>query len=266
MDRAEARRGEGGEDAGVRGDPVRDARAAAQAGGDQVEGVAPVDLGAGRAAGRTAVVAADEELARREVDGVEVVEDLAYLAGAGVDVVLRAVAVEADRVGAAAEAGELVEDAGQGAVGGQLGEFRDWGRGGGAGEDGFSFWLAGTVRGEGLPGRRMLGGIEAAPGDRQAQRLRWSFSRERRTTAAIATETAAMATAVRSAVRTTPPVSAATTVPVLIETAGTVARRRAGAGSVGAFGAWWWAGGGVGLSGYLGRNTAVLSSSTRLGM
>jgi len=48
--------------------------------------------------------------------GVEAVEDVAYLAGAGVDVVLGAVAVEADGVGAASEAGELAEDTGQGAV------------------------------------------------------------------------------------------------------------------------------------------------------
>ncbi len=63
VDRAEARGGEGGEDARVGGDVFGDALAAAQAGGDQVEGVAAVDLGAGRAAGGAAVVAADEELA-----------------------------------------------------------------------------------------------------------------------------------------------------------------------------------------------------------
>jgi hypothetical protein len=108
VDRAEARCGEGGEDARVGGDVFGDALAAAQAGGDQVEGVAAVDLGAGRAAGGAAVVAADEELAGREVGGVEVLEDAADLAGGGVDGVLGAVAVEADRVGAAAQSGELV--------------------------------------------------------------------------------------------------------------------------------------------------------------
>lgn len=137
VDRAEARRGEGGEDAGVGGDVLGGALAAAQAGGDQVEGVAAVDLGAGRTPGRTAVVAADEELAGREVGGVEVVEDAADLAGRGVDVVLGAVAVEADRVGAAAEPGELTEDTGQGAVLRELREFRERGRCG-AGEDGGS--------------------------------------------------------------------------------------------------------------------------------
>ena len=137
VDRAEARGGEGGEDAGVGGDVFGGALAAAQAGGDQVEGVAAVDLGAGRAAGGAAVVAADEELAGREVGGVEVLEDAADPAGCGVDVVLGAVAVEADRVGAAAEAGELAEDTGQGAVLRELREFRERGRCG-AGEDGDS--------------------------------------------------------------------------------------------------------------------------------
>jgi hypothetical protein len=87
----------------VGGDAFRDALAAAQAGGDQVEGVAAVDLGAGRAAGRAAVVAADQQVTGREGGGVEAVEDVADLAGAGVDVVLGAVAVEADRRRAAAE-------------------------------------------------------------------------------------------------------------------------------------------------------------------
>lgn len=142
MDRAEAGGGEGGEDARVCGDVFRGALAAAQAGGDQVEGVAAVDLRTGRAAGRAAVVAADEELAGREVVRVEAVEDAADLTGRGVDVVLGAVAVEADRVGAAAEAGELAEDTRQGAVRGEVGEFREWGRCA-AGEDGCapSDWL-----------------------------------------------------------------------------------------------------------------------------
>jgi hypothetical protein len=85
-----------------------------------VEGVAAVDLGAGRAAGGAAVVAADEELASREGRRVEVVEDIADLARRGVDVVFGAVAVEADGVGAAAEAGELAEDTREGALCGQV--------------------------------------------------------------------------------------------------------------------------------------------------
>jgi hypothetical protein len=113
------------------------ALAAAQAGGDQVEGVAAVDLGAGCAAGRAAVVAADEELSGREGRGVEVLEDAADLACPRVDVVLGAMAVEADRAGTAAEAGKLLDDSRQGAVLGQLREVRKRGRGG-AGEDGFS--------------------------------------------------------------------------------------------------------------------------------
>jgi hypothetical protein len=120
VDRAEAGGGEGGEDAGVGGYVFGGALAAAQAGGDQVEGVAAVDLGAGRAAGGAAVVAADEELAGRERRRAEVVEDGADLAGRGVDVVFGAVAVEADGVGAAAEAGELAEDTREGALRGQV--------------------------------------------------------------------------------------------------------------------------------------------------
>ncbi|GGM04036.1 hypothetical protein GCM10010129_54470 [Streptomyces fumigatiscleroticus] len=122
-----------------------------------MEGVAAVDLGAGRTAGRAPVVAADEELAGGQVGGVEVVQDAADLAGPGVEVVLGAVAVEADGVGAAAEAGELAEDARQDAVLGQLGQFRERGRSG-AGEDG-GLLLAGLVRRGGAPGAAMLGGI-----------------------------------------------------------------------------------------------------------
>lgn len=85
-----------------------------------MEGVAAVDLGAGLATGCTAVVAADEELAGRERRGVEVVEDGADLAGRGVEAVFGAVAVEADGVGATAEAGELAEDTREGALSGQV--------------------------------------------------------------------------------------------------------------------------------------------------
>ncbi|MBX9364994.1 hypothetical protein K4G64_28275 [Streptomyces sp. WAC04114] len=77
-----------------------------------MERVAAVDLDTGRAAGRAAVVAADQEVTGREAGRVEVVEDVADLAGAGVQVALGAVAVEAERVGAAAEAGELAQECG----------------------------------------------------------------------------------------------------------------------------------------------------------
>jgi hypothetical protein len=53
----------------VGGDLFGDALAAAQARGDQVEGVATVYLSAGRTARRAAVVAADEELPGREAGG-----------------------------------------------------------------------------------------------------------------------------------------------------------------------------------------------------
>lgn len=59
VDGAEAGGGEGGEDAGVGGDVFGGALATSQTRGDQVEGVAAVDLGAGRTAGGAAVVAAD---------------------------------------------------------------------------------------------------------------------------------------------------------------------------------------------------------------
>jgi hypothetical protein len=117
----------------VGGDVFGDALAAAQSGGDQVEGVAAVDLGTGRAPGGAAVVAADQEITGREAGGVEVVEDVADLAGAGVH---GAVAVEADRVRAAAEAGELAQECGHGAEGGQFAEFVEQGPSG-AGDDGF---------------------------------------------------------------------------------------------------------------------------------
>ncbi|GAA0916246.1 hypothetical protein GCM10009549_32390 [Streptomyces thermoalcalitolerans] len=121
----------------MRGDLFGQALATAQPGGDQVEGVAAVHLGAGRTAGRAAVVAADEELTGGQVGRIEVVQDTADLAGDRVDVVLGAVTVEADRVGAAAEPGELPEDTGQGAVRGESGQFRERWRGG-TGEDGLS--------------------------------------------------------------------------------------------------------------------------------
>jgi hypothetical protein len=80
----------------VRGDLVGGALAAAESGGDQVEGVAAVGLGAGRTAGGPAVIAADQELTGGQGGGVEVVQDGADLAGRRVDVAFGAVAVEAD--------------------------------------------------------------------------------------------------------------------------------------------------------------------------
>jgi hypothetical protein len=210
VDRAEARGGEGSEDARVSGDVFRGALAAAQSGGDQVEGVAAVDLGAGRTAGSAAVVAADEELAGGEAGRVEVLEGAADLAGCRVDGVFGAVAVEADGVGAAAEAGELAEDTGEGALRGQVREFRQGGRGG-AGEDGVSL-LTGSVGRNWPRGGVMLGRVPPPRRPMGFQRRLWSRSRERRTTAATATEMAVTATAARSAVRTTPPTTRATTV------------------------------------------------------
>jgi hypothetical protein len=194
----------------VRSDVFGGALAAAQAGGDQVEGVAAVDLGAGLAAGRAAVVAADEELSGREAGRVEAVEDIADLAGAGVDVVLGAVAVEADRVGAAAESGELAEDTRQRALRGQVREFRKWGRSR-AGEDGVPL-LTGSVGRSRRRGGEMLGRVPPPRRPARLKRRLWSRSMERRTTAATATEMAVTATAARSAVRTTPPTTRATTV------------------------------------------------------
>ncbi|GAA3796382.1 hypothetical protein GCM10023083_34700 [Streptomyces phyllanthi] len=91
-------------------------------------------------------------------------EDAADLAGARVYVVLGAVAVEPDRVGAAAKAGELVHDARQGAVLGQLGQFRERGRGG-AGEDGVLL-LAVLVGRDGPRGGGCLA-VSGRPGGRQ---------------------------------------------------------------------------------------------------
>jgi hypothetical protein len=57
VDRAERRRGEGGEHARVRGDGLGDALAACETGADELAGVALVDSGAGRADGFAAVAA-----------------------------------------------------------------------------------------------------------------------------------------------------------------------------------------------------------------
>lgn len=152
VDRAEAGGGERGEDARVGRDLLGGAFAAAQSGGDQVVGVAALGLGAGGTAGCAAVVAADEELTGGKGGGVQMAQDVADLAGGRVDGVLGAVAVEADGVGTATQAGELAGQLGHGAQRGQHGEFRQrgWSL---PGDDGCSFrpfrWLRGTA-----PGRR----------------------------------------------------------------------------------------------------------------
>src|SRR5690606_34977737 len=114
VDRAEARRGEGGEDARVRADLLRGALATAETCGDQVVGVAAIDLRTGTAPGGTAVVAADEKAPGGEGGRVEV-QDAPDLTGRRVDGVLGTVAVQAYRVRAAAQAGELTGQFGQGA-------------------------------------------------------------------------------------------------------------------------------------------------------
>lgn len=133
--------------------------------------VAAVGLGAGRAAGRAAVVAAGEELAGGQVGGVQVVQDGADLAGVGVEMVFGAVARETDGPGAATEPGELTAEGGQDACRGQVAEFGQRRRDGG-GDDGTSPLRRLVVR-SWAPGRRMLGGIGAAPGFSAEWVIRW---------------------------------------------------------------------------------------------
>ncbi len=102
VDGAEAGGGEGGEHARVRGDAGGDGLASAQSGGDELVGVVAVDGRAGGAAGGAAVAAADQQFARREPAGIEVVENLA-----GRTVQTGAVPGEADRVRASTESGYL---------------------------------------------------------------------------------------------------------------------------------------------------------------
>nr|WP_254693325.1 hypothetical protein [Streptomyces qinglanensis] len=179
-----------------------------------MEGVAAVGLGAGRTAGGAAVAAADQEVTGGQVGGVEAAQGRADLAGGGVYLVFGAVAGQADGVGAAAQAGELTEDTGQGAGCGQVRQLCE--RGGvRARDDGASPSLPYEVwEGAWLPGRRMLGGIEAAPVATQ----RWwiplrELKSERRTSAATATDTAVTTTAAKSATTTTPPTITAATAP-----------------------------------------------------
>jgi len=77
VDRAERRRGEGGEYAGMGGNGVRDALASAQSRADQLVGVIAVHLRARWAAGGTAGLAGDRQDAAGLVDGGVAVQQLA---------------------------------------------------------------------------------------------------------------------------------------------------------------------------------------------
>ena len=102
VDRAEGRRGEGGEHARVRGDRLGDALAARQARADELPGVALVDRGAGRADRFAAVPARDVQ--HSPVLGGGVV-DRGELAGGQVDGV--DTSAQPDGVGAVSGGGEL---------------------------------------------------------------------------------------------------------------------------------------------------------------
>jgi hypothetical protein len=108
VDGAEAGRGKGHEQPRVRADRVGEALATAQAGGDELPGVAAVGLRAGRADALAAVAAGLEQHAAGFVVGGV---DLADLAGGGVGLV--DAASEADRVGAVVGAADLGQPVGQ---------------------------------------------------------------------------------------------------------------------------------------------------------
>jgi hypothetical protein len=105
VDRPVRRGGERGEDAGAGSDLVGDVLAAAQAGGDEVVGVLTVELGARGAAGAAAVAATYQEVPGGQFLGLQFAQDLA---GEGVD--LGAMAFEPDRLGTAAERGQLPDE------------------------------------------------------------------------------------------------------------------------------------------------------------
>ena len=84
VDGAERRRGEGDEHARMVGDLGGDAFAAGQPGPDELVGVGPVDLGAGRAAGGAARLAGDRQEPAGLVHGRVAVDQLA---GGPVDVI-----------------------------------------------------------------------------------------------------------------------------------------------------------------------------------
>ena len=148
VDRAERRRGEGGEHARVRGDRLGDALAAAEPRADELAGVALVHLRAGRADGLAAVAARDGCLA-----GIEGGE----FAGGGVDHV--GAGAELDRVGAGGLGGELVFPGAEvgagdrGVVGGRPGPEPGMGSGPRAAVAAVSAVTATTCLDRGNPGR-----------------------------------------------------------------------------------------------------------------
>src|ERR1019366_3537786 len=84
VDRAEGRRGQGGEDARVLGDGRGDSLAAAQSGADELVGIGAVDLGTGRAPGGAASLAGDGQDPAGFVHGGVAVQQLP---GGTVDVI-----------------------------------------------------------------------------------------------------------------------------------------------------------------------------------
>ena len=104
VDRAEGRGGEGGEHGRVAGDVFGDAFAADQPGAEELEGVAAVGFGAGRAGGGAAVAAGFVDHAVRQGRGRGGGEDFP---GGGVDAV--DLAAEADRVGASGGGPDVIE-------------------------------------------------------------------------------------------------------------------------------------------------------------
>ena len=145
VDRAERRRGEGGEHARVRGDRLGDALAAGEPGADELAGVALVDGRAGRADGLAAVAARDGRLAVERGE----------FAGGGVDHV--GAGAELDRVRAVL-GGELVFPGAEvaratGVVGGRPGPEPGMGSGPRAAVAAVSAVTATTCLDRGNPGR-----------------------------------------------------------------------------------------------------------------
>ena len=194
------------------GDVVRGALAAAESGGDQVEGVAAVGLGAGGAAGGAAVVAADEEVA----GGQGGRRSRWCRTGRSRRLWCRGCVRCGGRRGGWGGCSRRGRRAG-GAVAGMVpraARVPSSGSGGGVVRvmmgspsrlGSWRGWAAGAADAWRYRGR---------PGSSLGQR-RWrgGVSSERRTTAQTATETAVTATATRSAVRTTPTVTTAATAP-----------------------------------------------------
>ena len=241
VDGAEGGGGEGGEDAGVLGDVSGRALAAAQAGRDEVVGVLAVDLGAGRAAGRAAVVAADEELAGREGRGRRLERGRFRRLPCGRR---WSVALHPDGPLQPPRPESWRRSTGQGAAWARAASSRERGRGG-AGKCGSP--SDGHFGRGGPPGRRVRDSVGRPGGAGRRSAAVVLRSRERRTTAATATEMAVMATAARSAERgPAPPTGRLRRAPGEWRPAGSGAPDRGGGRVVGAVGVW---GGGVGLSG-----------------